>query len=140
MQNYNNLKFSSFNGNRPNYKYQLLENGFSKGDIFKGIEVLKTQKITMGEKTLAFEKEFAKKMGVKYALMVNSGSSANLLAAFAACNPFEEKKFKPGDEALIPALCWPTSLWPLVQTGLKPKFVDIDTNTLNVNADEFIKK
>lgn len=140
MQNYNNLKFSSFNGNRPNYSYQLLENGFSKDDIFKGIEVLKTQKITMGEKTLAFEKEFAKKMGVKYALMVNSGSSANLLAAFAACNPLRKKKFKPGDEALIPALCWPTSLWPLVQTGLKPKFVDIDTDTLNVNADEFIKK
>ena len=91
MQNYNNLKFSSFNGNRPNYKYQLLENGFSKDDIFKGIEVLKTQKITMGEKTLAFEKEFAKKMGVKYALMVNSGSSANLLAAFAACNPLRKK-------------------------------------------------
>ena len=41
---------------------------------------------------------------------------------------------------MIPALCWPTSLWPLVQTGLKPKFVDIDTDTLNVNADEFIKK
>ena len=71
-----------------------MENGFSKDDIFKGIEVLKTQKITMGEKTLAFEKEFAKKMGVKYALMVNSGSSANLLAAFAACNPLRKKKIQ----------------------------------------------
>ena len=140
MQNYNNLKFSSFSGSRSNYKYQLLENGFSKSDILKGIEVLKTQKITMGEKTLAFEKEFAKKMGAKYALMVNSGSSANLLAAFAACNPLRKKRFKPGDEALIPALCWPTSLWPLVQTGLKPKFVDIDKDTLNVSAESFIKK
>ncbi len=140
MNNYNNLKFSSFSGNKPNYKYQLLENGFSKSDIVKGIEVLKTQKITMGEITLRFEREFAKKMGVKYALMVNSGSSANLLAAFAACNPLRQKRFKPGDEALIPALCWPTSLWPLVQTGLKPKFVDINAETLNVDADSFIKK
>jgi CDP-4-dehydro-6-deoxyglucose reductase, E1 len=140
MKNYNNLKFSSFSGTRSNYKYQLLENGFSKSDILKGIEVLKTQRITMGEKTLTFEKEFAKKLGAKYALMVNSGSSANLLAAFAACNPLRKKKFKPGDEALIPALCWPTSLWPLVQVGLKPKFVDIDRNTLNVSADSFIKK
>ena len=140
MQNYNNLKFSSFSGTRSNYKYQLLENGFSKSDILKGIEVLKTQKITMGEKTLIFEKEFAKKLGAKYALMVNSGSSANLLAAFAACNPLRKKRFKPGDEALIPALCWPTSLWPLVQTGLKPKFVDIDKESLNVSAESFIKK
>ena len=140
MKNYNNLKFSSFSGTRSNYKYQLLENGFSKSDILKGIEVLKTQKITMGEKTSTFEKEFAKKLGAKYALMVNSGSSANLLATFAACNPLRKKRFKPGDEALIPALCWPTSLWPLVQTGLKPKFVDIDEDTLNVSAESFIKK
>ena len=66
--------------------------------------------------------------------MVNSGSSANLLATFAACNPLRKNKFKPGDEALIQALCWPTSLWPLTQTGLKPVFVDVDDD-LNINPD-----
>ena len=140
MKKYNNLKFSSFTGSKSNYKYQLIENGFSENDILKGIEVLRSQKITMGKKTLIFEKEFAKKMGAKYALMVNSGSSANLLASFAACNPLRKNKFKRGDEVLLPALCWPTSLWPLVQTGLKPKFVDIDKESLNVSAESFIKK
>ena len=72
--------------------------------------------------------------------MVNSGSSANLLAVFASCNPLRKNRFKPGDEVLIPVLCWSTSLWPLVQCGLKPVFVDVDKDTLNVNPELLIKK
>ena len=122
------------------YFYPLLDNAFSKEDLISGIKVLISGQITMSKKTRDFEKEFANKLGIKYALMVNSGSSANLLAAFAACNPLRKNRFKPGDEALIPALCWSTSLWPLVQSGLKPVFVDIDKDTLNVNPDLLIKK
>ena len=70
--------------------------------------------------------------------MVNSGSSANLLATFAAGNPLRKNRFKIGDEALIPSVCWPTSLWPLVQAGLKPKFVDVEVNSLNVNSEKLI--
>ena len=94
----------------------------------------------MGAKTQLFEKNFQKKLKTKYALMVNSGSSANLLAVFASCNPLRKNKFEPGDHALIQSLCWPTSLWPLVQAGLKINFVDIDPLTLNVKADDIIKK
>jgi CDP-6-deoxy-D-xylo-4-hexulose-3-dehydrase len=94
----------------------------------------------MNKETEKFEKEFSKAVKSKYSLMVNSGSSANLLAAFAACNPLRKNRFKIGDEALIPALCWSTSLWPLVQTGLIPKFIDANPDTLNVNADDVIKK
>ena len=140
MNKYNKLQSSSYNGSKANYKYMLLEDGFSKSDISKGIKVLKSTRITMGEKTLEFEKEFAEKLGVKFALMVNSGSSANLLAAFASCNPLRKNKFKAGDEVLIPTLCWPTSLWPLVQAGLKPRFVDPEIDTLNVSAESYIKK
>ena len=122
------------------YFYPLLDSAFSKEDLISGIKVLISGQITMSKKTIDFEKEFANKLGIKYALMVNSGSSANLLAAFAACNPLRKNRFKPGDEALIPALCWSTSLWPLVQSGLKPVFVDIDKDTLNVNPDLLIKK
>ena len=104
------------------------------------MDVLKSGYITMNEQTLLFEKEFAKKMKCKYAVMVNSGSSANLISTFAACNPLRKIKFKRGDHALIPALCWSTSLWPLVQAGLIPKFVDINPNTLNVDADNLISK
>ena len=122
------------------FKYPLLENGFNKTDLQKGINVLKSGFITMNKHTEIFEKEFAKRLKVNFALMVNSGSSANLLATFAACNPLRKNKFKNGDEALIPVLCWSTSLWPLVQAGLKPKFIDIDPKTLNINADFLISK
>ena len=120
--------------------YPLLENGFSDRDIESGIKVLKSKYITMGRHTLVFEKGFAKKMKAKYAVMVNSGSSANLLSVFASKNPLRKNKFKDKDEALIPVLCWSTSLWPLVQAGLKPKFVDINSKTLNVDAKHLISK
>ena len=55
-------------------------------------------------------------------------------------NPYRKKRLKSGDEVLIPALCWSTSLWPIVQTGLKPKFVDIDINTLNIDLVDLEKK
>ena len=67
--------------------YPLLEKGFTTEDIMRGIEVLLSRKITMSNLTKKFEKEFSKFIGSKYALMVNSGSSANLLASFALINP-----------------------------------------------------
>ena len=107
--------------------------------LFEAIKVIMSGQLTMSSKTIEFEKNFAAKIKSNYAVMVNSGSSANLLATFAACNPIRKNRFKIGDEAIIPALCWPTSLWPLVQAGLKPKFLDVDPLTLNVNASELIK-
>ena len=125
---------------KKKYIYELLENGFSKKDIEIGKKVLSSKRITMASHTREFEKDFAKKIGAKYALMVNSGSSANLLATFAAGNPLRKKSFKRGDEVLIPALCWSTSLWPLVQFGLRPVFVDVDIKTLNMNINDLKKK
>jgi CDP-6-deoxy-D-xylo-4-hexulose-3-dehydrase len=122
------------------YFYPLLENALSTEDLMSGIKVIVSGQLTMSRKTKKFEKNFAKKIGSKYALMVNSGSSANLLATFAACNPMRNNKFKVGDEVLIPSVCWPTSLWPLVQAGLKPVFVDVDRDSLNVNSKLLIKK
>ena len=94
----------------------------------------------MAQHTRNFENAFAKKIKAKHALMVNSGSSANLLAVFAAGNPLKKNHLKKGDEVLVPVLCWSTSIWPLVQFGLKPVFVDIDINTLNVDIDKLKKK
>ena len=106
--------------NKSKYFYPLLEDAFFEEDIFSAIKVLLSKKLTMGEVTKKFEKAFAKFIGSKYALMVNSGSSANLLAMFASINPMRKNRAKYGDEALIPSLCWSTSLWPIVQAGLKP--------------------
>ena len=122
------------------YKYDLLENGFSNEDISIGKKVLNSKRITMASYTRKFELVFARKLGAKYALMVNSGSSANLLATFAAGNPLKKNHLNRGDEVLIPALCWSTSIWPLVQFGLKPVLVDIDLQTLNINIEDLIKK
>ena len=120
--------------------YLLSPNSFSNEDIINGIKILLTKKITMSEMTKKFEYEFAKYMGVKYALMVNSGSSANLLSTFALINPLKKNRLIKGDECLIPSLCWSTSLWPIVQAGLVPKFVDVSLNTLNVSIEEIKKK
>ena len=121
------------------FKYPLLENAFSIKDINSAIKVVKSRRLTMSKKTLEFEKKFSKFIKSKYCLMVNSGSSANLLAFFALTNPLKKNKLKPGDECLIPALCWSTSLWPIVQTGLVPKFIDVDLNTYSSNL-EIIKR
>ena len=67
--------------------HPLHNNAFSTDDILRGTEVLLNQKITMSSITEEFEYRFAKFIGSKYALMVNSGSSANLLASFALINP-----------------------------------------------------
>tara|TARA_Y100000389_G_scaffold195832_1_gene227833 strand:+ start:160 stop:1389 length:1230 start_codon:yes stop_codon:yes gene_type:complete len=109
-------------------RYPLLDNALDNDDIIQGIEVILSQKITMSEITQNFEKEFAKYIGSKYALMVNSGSSANLLSAFALVNYKKKNRLKPGDKFLIPAICWSTSLWPFIQCGLKPQFVDVNKN------------
>ena len=67
--------------------YPLLESAFSPEDILSGLKVLLSNQITMSEITEKFQDEFAKYVGAKYALMVNSGSSANLLATFTLVNP-----------------------------------------------------
>ncbi len=135
-----NSLFTKYRKKNLKFKYPLLDDAFSNKDLFEAIKVIMSGQLTMSSKTFEFEKKFAAKIKSNYAVMVNSGSSANLLATFAACNPIRKNRFKIGDEAIIPALCWPTSLWPLVQAGLKPKFLDVDPLTLNVNASELIKK
>ena len=122
------------------FKYPLLSNAFSKNDISCGIKVLKSKRITMSKITKNFEKQFAKKIGCKYALMTNSGSSANLLAVSAIINPMFKNKLKAGDEVLIPAVCWSTSLWPIVQNNLKPVFVDVELDTFNMSIESLKKK
>ena len=72
-------------------QYPLLEKGFTTNDIMKGIEVLLSSKITMSEITKKFENNFSKFVGSKYSLMVNSGSSANLLAANVLINPKKKR-------------------------------------------------
>ncbi len=119
--------------------YPLTESVLEKIDLNAAIKVIKSKKITMGKKTQEIEKYFKNKVVRTDSLMVNSGSSANLLIFQCLINPLV-KKLKVGDEVLIPAICWSTSLWPIIQSGLKVKFVDIDINSLNIDLKDLEKK
>ena len=74
-----------------NFSYPLIENPYRDKDINEAIKVLKTKKLTIGPKTDAFQKYFSKKLKTNFSIMVNSGSSANLLALQCLINPIEKK-------------------------------------------------
>ena len=120
--------------------YPLAENPYRKKDLSAAIKVIKSGRLTLGRYTKEFERIFSKKLVLKHSIMVNSGSSANLLALQCLINPYRKKRLNKGDSVLIPSVCWSTSLWPIVQSGLKPVFVDINPSTLNIDIDDLKKK
>ena len=96
--------------------------------------------LTAGRYAQQFEKEFAKFLGVKYCLLTNSGSSANLLAISALTSPkLGKKRLKPGDEVITAACGFPTTLNPILQNNLTPVFIDIDLGTYNIQVDKIEK-
>jgi CDP-6-deoxy-D-xylo-4-hexulose-3-dehydrase len=94
-----------------------------------------------GKYVAQFEAKLAKFLSVKKALMVNSGSSANLVAITSLSSPLLEakKRLKPGDEVITPAATFPTTLNPILQAGLKPVLVDVDLSTLNIIPESLEK-
>ncbi len=91
--------------------------------------------LTSGRFARAFEKEFAAFMGVEHALLVNSGSSANLLAVSVLTSErLGERRLRRGDEVITVAAGFPTTVNPIVQNGLVPVFVDVSLPTYNVDA------
>jgi CDP-6-deoxy-D-xylo-4-hexulose-3-dehydrase len=92
--------------------------------------------LTAGRYAQKFEEEFAKFLGVRYCLLTNSGSSANLLAISALTSPkLGEKKLNPGDEVITTACGFPTTLNPIIQNNLKPVFIDVELGTYNIQVD-----
>lgn len=96
--------------------------------------VIASGRFTMGPRVAQFEEEFAAFVGARFAVMVNSGSSANL-AAVAACVLDPDIDLSAGDEVLVTAVSWATTYYPLAQYGLIPRFVDVDLDTLNLDID-----
>lgn len=96
-------------------------------------KVIASGRFTMGSEVLSFEKEFASYVGAKFAVMLNSGSSANL-ALLTSLRYRTEPLVNPGDEIIVPAVSWSTTYYPVNQTGCILKFVDIDPNTLNLDV------
>lgn len=122
------------------YKYPLATATWDQAEYDALQRVITSGMFTMGPKVFEFEKQFASYLGAKHCVMVNSGSSANLLmvaALFYSKNP--DLALKPGDEVIVPAVSWSTTYYPLHQYGLKIKFVDIDLHTLNFDLDALEK-
>ena len=98
---------------------------------FEAIDkVIKSNNFTMGERVALFEQRFSSYIGTKYSVMVNSGSSANLLMIASL---ILSGRLRAGDEVIVPAVSWSTTYSPLQQYGLKAKFVDINLETLNID-------
>jgi CDP-6-deoxy-D-xylo-4-hexulose-3-dehydrase len=92
--------------------------------------------LTLGRQGEKFERELARYIGVRYAILANSGSSANLLAFAALTSPLlGERQVKPGDEVLTVAAGFPTTVNPIIQHGCVPVFLDVDLRTANVQAE-----
>lgn len=111
-------------------KYPLASSTWDQAELDAIQTIIDGGMYTMGKHVAAFEKNFANFTGSKYCVMVNSGSSANLLAIAALCFR-KENRLQPGDEVIVPAVSWATTFYPPHQYGLKLKFVDIDADTLN---------
>ena len=93
--------------------------------------------LTSGPATEEFEGKLAKRVGVRHAHMVNSGSSANLLALSALTSKqLGDRRLMPGDEVLTVAAGFPTTVAPILQNGLVPVYVDIDLETYVANTEE----
>lgn len=120
-----------FDPARPVIK--LHEATYDDEEIAEVAECLLNIEVTMGPRVKKFEQEFAKRFGHGHAVMVNSGSSANLLAVAGMANEVTARRLKPGDEVIVPALCWSTTVWPLIQHQLVPVIVDPDPRTLNID-------
>jgi len=93
--------------------------------------------LTTGRFAEQFEREFARFLGVRYAILVNSGSSANLLALSCLTSPkLGDRRLKPGDEVITLAAGFPTTVNPIIQNGMVPVFIDITIPTYNVDVTQ----
>jgi CDP-6-deoxy-D-xylo-4-hexulose-3-dehydrase len=113
--------------------YSLASSTWDQQELEAIQNVIQTGKFSMGEYVSNFEKEFADYTGSKFAVMVNSGSSANL-ALLTACRFANNQRLQPGDEIIVPAVSWSTTYYPVNQIGCILKFVDIDKDTLNIDT------
>jgi CDP-6-deoxy-D-xylo-4-hexulose-3-dehydrase len=119
--------------------YSLATSTWNNEEILTSTQLLSSGQLTMGKEVKDFEDQFAKYIGTKYAVMFNSGSSANL-AIFSALKYVKDSKISEGDHVLVPAVSWSTTFYPINQLGFILDFVDIDPNTLNLDINEVEKK
>jgi CDP-6-deoxy-D-xylo-4-hexulose-3-dehydrase len=113
--------------------YDLASSSWGPEEIAAMRRVIESGRFTMGEHVERFEEAFRAKFGVKHALMVGSGSAANLVGVAALCY-VRNRPLERGDEVIVPAISWATTYYPLQQYGLRLRFVDVELDTLNMDV------
>ena len=114
-------------------KIPLQVPSYGHEEVAEALDSLLTTFVTMGKKVQMFEEEFARYLGVGHAIMVNSGSSANLIAMSILTNEALPNRIMPGEEVIIPASNWVTTMNPIGDVGAVPVVVDIELDTLNID-------
>jgi CDP-6-deoxy-D-xylo-4-hexulose-3-dehydrase len=108
----------------------------NEDDILYGVDATLDGWLTTGRYAIEFERKFAQYFGSRFSLLVNSGSSANLVAFYALTSPkLGDRAIKPGDEVITVAAGFPTTVNPMVQFGCIPVFIDVDIPTYNIKAE-----
>jgi len=115
-------------------KIPLNAPSFGPDEICEAIDSLLKTYVTMGPKVKAFEQAYASYLGSKYGTMVNSGSTANLMALSVLSNPLVKDRIKRDDEVIVPAVTWSTSVFPIGNIGAMPVLVDIDMHNFGLNV------
>jgi CDP-6-deoxy-D-xylo-4-hexulose-3-dehydrase len=111
-----------------------------ESDVLLGIEATMDAWLTAGRFSLLFERDFARYMGSRFSFLVNSGSSANLLAFYTLTSPkLGDRAIKRGDEVITVAAGFPTTVNPMIQFGCIPVFVDVDIPTYNIKVEDLEK-
>jgi CDP-6-deoxy-D-xylo-4-hexulose-3-dehydrase len=119
-------------------KYPLGYNTWTKSEINAATKTILSGNYTMGKQVKEFENKFAKRFGAKYATMVNSGSSANLLM-FSVLKNYKKilkKKNISKPNIIAPSVGWSTSYFPISQNNFEINFVDVDIETLNIDPEK----
>jgi CDP-6-deoxy-D-xylo-4-hexulose-3-dehydrase len=114
--------------------YPLAHVNYGADEVAAVMGALTAGETTCGTRVRAFEKKFADYVGRDHAIMVNSGSSADLLVAFGL------GQATPGDEVLVPAVTWPTQVWSCVLAGYRVRLVDVDPDTLQMDLNDLERK
>ncbi len=113
--------------------YELAASSWGQEEVDALHAVIAGDRFTMGTRVAELERRFAATFGKRYGVMVNSGSSANLISV-AALFYKKERPLRRGDEVIVPAISWATTYHPLQQYGLKLRFVDVELETLNIDT------
>ena len=134
------IYFDSFHRNQKPDNIAASGKVLDQNDLSNMIDASLDMWLTAGRFAEEFEKEFPKSLGAEYCAIVNSGSSANLVALSALTSyKLGEKRLKPGDEVITLAAGFPTTVTPIVQNRLVPVFADVELGTYNIDIEQLDK-